>query len=195
MNRSAILKNRNDDGLFYTWILPPPDWGKNDIDAIVNTNTIAYLGEDTQSKNAIEFICDLVRSNNEDEFIYYYVDKRCLYYFISKAYAAGIIGFEKCKDAIIEKLIDDTSDSENELSCALVLTTLINLGFHKKNILSHRLAKIIDTARDNGSWAGIPFYQGGKYPQPVAIYWGSESITTAVCLEALLHVISANIQV
>jgi len=190
MNRNIIIKNRNEAGLFYTWILPPALAEKNDIDSIVNVNTILYLGENPATSKALDYICKLINEDREEGSSYYYLNRFFLYYFISRAYSNGCLGFEKCKDSIINKLLTAGAELNNVLLKAISITSLVNFGFCKQDILASKTEEIFNGMNSDGSWEKIPFYQGGEYPKPISLYYGSESITTTVCLEGLVKYLS-----
>jgi len=193
VNKSLITKNRNEEGLFYTWFLPPSQSGRNNIDSVVNVNVILYLGEIPQTENAINYICDLINSGREEGSFYYYKDKRALYYFLSRAGSSGVNGFSKCSQAIIDKLTGAKPNREHLMN-AFEISAMLNLNYVNTEFYHDKVKLLLDAQQANGSWPISPFYQGGKYPNPVSIYNGTESVSTAVCLETLVKVESLRIQ-
>jgi hypothetical protein len=186
MNKNLILKNRNDKGLFYTWFLPPDQQSAGDVDTVVNVNALLYLGENDETKQITEYICNLVNNNKEAGTSYYYSEPLCLYYFISRAFAAGVKGFENCRESIIRKITARKINEMNEVFNAAAVSTLLNFNHTSDYDFSCSIKKIIDSQCENGSWKRHPFYQGGIYPDPVSCSFGSESISTAYCLEAIV---------
>lgn len=186
MNKNHILKNRNGEGIFYTWLLPPSMAHRNDTDSVVNANTILYLGEIPETTRAIDYICDLVNSGKEEGSFYYYLDKRALYYFISRAYSAGVGGFSKCRDKIIRNITGDDPGKIKFLMNAIGVTTLINFGYEERDLFTQRVKILTDHIGEKGNWPMSPVYQGAEYPKPIGLYWGSEGISTALCLEAIV---------
>lgn len=186
MNKSLILKNRNEEGLFYTWFLPKPAPKTNPVDSVVNINALLYLGENELTAPVLNYICRLINNNKEEGSFYYYIDPLCLYYIASRAFAAGITGLGKCAGSIKEKILDCAAAEKNELFAAAAITTLCNFNFTAAENFTNKINLIVETQKENGCWQKHPFYQGDEYPNPISVYFGSEAISTAFCLEAIL---------
>lgn len=186
MNRNLILKNRNEEGLFYTWFIPKQDPEKNPIDSVVNINALLYLGENEITEPVVNYICDLIKNNKEPGSFYYYIDPLCFYFIASRAFAAGVSGLGNCAGLIKEKIINREAETGSILFTAASITSLLNFNITDNFNFSEKIKSILDTQKENGSWQKYPFYQGEEYPKPIGVYFGSECISTALCLEAVL---------
>lgn len=186
MNKSIIMKNRNSEGIFYTWLLPASMAHRNDTDTVVNANTILYLGEIPETVRAIDYICELVNAGKEEGSFYYYLDRRALYYFISRAYSEGAGGFSKCRDRIISNITGDDPEEAGFLMNAMGVSTLVNFGCRDEVLITRRVKQVAERMEAQGYWERCPVYQGEEYPKPVGLYWGSECISTALCIEAIV---------
>jgi hypothetical protein len=215
-NSKLLLENRNAKGLFYTWIVPriklPGNlkylrvvfkealkpirlyyfWKlneskPNDIDAVVNSNVLFYLGKRQETKVVIDYLIDIVRNNKEEGCDKWHLSPFNLQYFISKNYFAGIAEFEIIRNESINKLLtaaDSASENKNNiLETALAGCALLNWNCMIDKIQPY-IDKIIKYQDEAGSWPIFPLYYGGpkKY-----FGWGSREITTSYCLEALIR--------
>lgn len=198
-NVPFLLRNRNEKGLFYTWLnpLPAPE-ERNDIDSIVNGNAILYLGEREATKKTIDFLNRIILEDHEKDTYWYYVNNLALYYTMSRAYFNGARSLHRSADSIIHKVTSMQSQKGsfgNELNTALAISTLMNYNFGDRTILTKGIKFLLDNQAETGMWKKRAFYAGPRYPSPQSVWYGAEALTTALCLEVLLRferVIAAN---
>lgn len=178
-NLEIILANRNEQGLFYTWIR---DSGQeNDIDCVVNANVLRYLGENEDTEKVCKYLNDIVLHEKEGSCSLYYPDKLTFYYAISRAYFNGISCLSNSVELIINRIISikkKEGSFGNELLTAFAVCTLLNLNHHNPQ-MDKAIEYILNTQREDGSW---PRFASWLDP---ASYYGSEELTTALCIEAL----------
>ena len=186
---SIILNNRNEEGLFYTWInLFPQFENHNDIDSVVNANAVLYLGEREETMDTIQYLNNIILEDKENKSYWYYLNDLSLYYMVSRAYFNGVEGLAKSKDAIIRKIISKQKKNGSfgdELRTALAVSTLLNFNYDKLSILMKSVDLLLETQNDDGFWKRIAFYTGPRYPAPNSVWHGAEALTTALCVEAL----------
>jgi hypothetical protein len=203
-NLDAILANRNSDGLFYTWLIDSRE--ANDVDCAVNANVLLYLGENENTKAVCNYLNNLVLNNQEGRCSLYYPDVISFYYMFSRAYFNGVSSLGGSRDTIIHRIISlQRADGSfgSVLSTALAACTLINFKYDGEQ-LSKAIDYIINNQAEDGSWQKQAFYIGPNrvvvtrngerlifklvpvsiMPIPV-LYYGSEELTTAACIEAL----------
>lgn len=207
-NNDHIVLNTDADGRFFTWIAPRKVLSPkakaaisadispesilalmasgvlNDIDPVVNASVVLYLGECDQTKRAIDFIIDLIERRIEVGSSRSYPDALALYYFVSRAYAGGITSFGRLGDTIIKRTREmqhEAGDYGSALRTAIAMCTLQNFCF-KGDLAGRFSSRLLEMQRADGSWPRAPLYVG---PAP---YYGSEELTTALCLEALLSI-------
>jgi hypothetical protein len=185
-NISVILSNRAPDGLFLTFFRPKRS--RNDIDAVVNANVLLYLGERTETAAVSAFLNRIVSDGQAHRYSFYYPDKFSVYYAITRAYLAGVHRLEPSRDAILRQVHAELIDKfprHNPLTTAHTACILLNLGQALDPVLRRLMATILYTQGSDGAWDRAMAWAGPEPPGPHTLFWGSEEITTALCLEAL----------
>lgn len=204
-NRAVVLACRNDAGLFYTYVAPRPntppelreEMGRlvsaeslltlaaagmlHEVDPVVNANVTLYLGENEDTRAAVEYLIDVVQRNQEAQCSKYYRDPLAFYYMLSRATFCGVPSLGVTRAAVRDRVIAAQGThraSGMALAVALAACSLLNVG-HRSDPLPGTMAAIHETQRPDGSWPRSPLYFG---PAP---YYGSEELTTALCVEAL----------
>ncbi|MBV8883271.1 MAG: hypothetical protein JO235_04630 [Chroococcidiopsidaceae cyanobacterium CP_BM_RX_35] len=193
-NKKILLNTKNEQGLFYTWILPPGH--KNDVDSVVNANVLFYLGECEETKAVCDYLNHLVLRNLEKGSYPYYLSDLCLYYFMSRAYFHGALTLNKAKDAVLNKTIllqQEDGSFGDELSTALAVCTLLNYQYSDDAALERAIQSIVERQQEDGAWSKIAMWTGyfwtggaGETGDWLAGYWGAQELTTAFCVEALV---------
>ncbi len=190
-NVILLLRNRNENGLFYTWLRPFHDLEEqNDIDSVVNGNVVLYLGEREETKKTIGFLNRIVLEDREEDTYWYYLNNLALYYMMSRAYFNGVKSLHRSADSIICKVTSmqhQNGSFGNELNTALAISTLLNYNFIDSTILTKGVEFLLDSQTRTGIWKRRAFYAGPQHPSPHSVWFGAEALTTALCLEALLR--------
>ncbi|MGB8700931.1 MAG: hypothetical protein WCD18_16075 [Thermosynechococcaceae cyanobacterium] len=185
-NRDLILANRDDDGLFKTWIRSAD--APNDIDSVVNSNVIWYLGECPETDVICDYLQNIVASGQEAQSSWYYPGSMTLYYAISRAYANGVQCLATVRDTIIQRLTEQQHPSgawHNSLETAYAIATLLNFEAIQFPGLAAAIAYLLAQQQPDGSWPNCAAWAGPEPPTPHAVWWGSEALTTGICLEGL----------
>jgi prenyltransferase beta subunit len=182
-NVEYFMENRNEGDLFYSWVgVEAP---ANDVDSIVNANVVLYLGDRDETKSACRYLIDTIKRDYVSDSYRYYFDDMTLYYAVSRAYAHGTSSLSEAREALIEKVLQFSKDDGsfgNELATACAMCSLSNFGYDGVTRLRAAARYLKEQQRADGSWRRI-----GMYNQPGVCY-GSEELTTALCLEALINV-------
>lgn len=179
-NISHIINNRNRDGLFYTWLGIPEE--KNDVDSVVNANVICYLGACQEIENSVAWLIDTVLKGKERKSYHFYLDDLFLYYAISRAYFNGVTSLYETKETIFKRILERQSADGSfgdDLITAVAMSTLLNFGCKNKYVLEKTGEYLISRQFEDGSWGKIALFIGPES------FYGSEELTTALCLEAL----------
>lgn len=187
LNTSIILENRTKEGLFKTWIRDP-SYERNDIDSVVNANVLFYLGEREETSAAYKFIIQCLMTDMEQGTYKYYVNKLSLYYAVSRAYFNGINSFSILTPVLIDKIIrlqKEDGSFGNELLTGLALCVLLNTGFQGDAVMEQAIYYLLSQQNIDGSFRRIAFYQWPETPSEILYWFGSEELTTSICLEAL----------
>jgi len=191
-NRELILKNRNKDNLFLTWIEEERVkksywWGKikNQVDCVVNVSVLAYLGEEI--KEVLDFIKEMVK--NKKYFSYYYPSKLSFFYFISRAFKEGIEALKENKEDIVKQILNlkkKNNSFGNELETALSLDTLLNFQYFGEEI-EKGIDFLLRKQKNDGSFRCCYFFYGAPLYcfaiPPGHSYYGSAAFVTALSLD------------
>jgi hypothetical protein len=181
-NIRHFIENRNEANLFYTWVGDAVV--ANDVDSIVNANVVLYLGDRDETKSACRYLINTIQSGYESKSYLHYLDDMTLYYAVSRAYAHGAASLIGVRETLIEKVLQFSKDDGsfgNELATACAMCSLVNFGFDGVTRLRVAARYLETQQKADGSWRRVAMYQ-----QP-GVYYGSEELTTALCLEALTH--------
>jgi hypothetical protein len=184
----TIHGNRNEAGLFNTWIGNPSTWvgiDSRDIDAVVNLNALLFFG--LAHENAAEVCNYAVAQAQSDQFrrgSVYYSSPLAFTHAFSRAYADG---GARCLEDAVSKIRDATLSVQqsdggwgDDLETAFGALTLLNSGF-RGEALERGIDVMLSRQKSDGGWALTPAYRAAVSH----LRYGSRSFTTAVCLEAL----------
>ena len=179
-NLDLVCGNQDEDGRFYTWVA---DQSREDrIDSVVNANVLFYLGENESTEGAIAYLNRVVAEGKEIESTYYYSDPLSLYYCIARAYASGVASLAKSRHAIVDRTRrrqKKDGSLGDELLTGLAACALLDLH-HRGSAINGAIQSLLATQGEDGSWHRAPFFAGKGG------HWGSEELTTAIAVEALV---------
>jgi len=184
-NKKTIYSNRDQDGLFKTWIRNSQ---KNDVDSVVNSNVLLYLGENEMTAPACNALVDAVMKNKETSMSYYYPEIAVFYYTLSRAY------FEKQLKCVekgippivkkVEKMLNDKNAENDIMIKVMLLNTLLN--FNRFSDLMDISAEILlKTDLNDLFLAKKPFFVAGEPPDKPSFYYFSNETTIALSIEFL----------
>jgi hypothetical protein len=215
-NRDFFTSNRSKEGLFYTWITLRLQWNsnprywrslwrelrhpigqyyfwklmpcaKNDIDAVVNSNVIHYLGENQVTAAAIDLMVQVIAEEREEICDKWYLRPVLIYYFFSKNMNKGIEKLEEIKPIIKNRILAqaklDGQFFESILDTGLAVAALENMGYHEE-IPAKSIQYLLAAQKSEGSWEKGVIYYGNPDKSAAS---GGEEISTAVVLEALVR--------
>jgi hypothetical protein len=213
-NVPLLLANRNKAGLFYTWFILRWKWvanwtywrivctellhplkgflfwhtteaNRNDVDGGINANVLYYLGEREETRPVIELLIKIIGEKREGECDAWYVDPMVIHYFCSRNYSLGIKALEVIKKPVVERILavakPDGMIGKSIVETALAVSSLLNFN-HTCPEIGLAVDFLLRSQNESGNWPRWVFYYGG--PKRLST-WGSEELTTALCLEAL----------
>jgi hypothetical protein len=185
---SALRANRNEAGVFNTWIGPSakqlaPDNGE--LDAVVNLNALLLFGLAGESLDSVcKFVLERAESEQFRKGSAYYESPEAFTHAFSRAYADG---GAQCLGKAVAKIRDATLSVQkpdggwgDDLETASGVITLLNLGY-RGEALNRGIRAILTRQNADGGWARTTVYRGIGVP----LRYGARSITTAACVEAL----------
>lgn len=186
-NIAAIKANRNKEGLYLTFLLPPKQL--NDIDCGVNANVISYLQENDPA--VCRYLNEQVATGKNCAEYYTLLDA---YYLISRAYATGISCLKPSTAHITNYVLNqfnqqNGSVNDSPFKTAIALNTLLFLNYQGPEIQQAKSYLLKTQSAHTGSWPADDFWLwAGTDDQGNEIMMGrssSSALTTAIVLRAL----------
>jgi len=213
-NYSIFKSNRSKNGLFYTWVTLRPQWVSNskywmsiweeyrhpigqyyfwklmpcekrDIDAVVNSNVLFYLGEGENTEAVVDLMVQVIEEGREETCDKWYSTAIMVYYFFSKNIQKGIPKLEPLKEIIKNRisaeLKSDGQIFKSVLETAMAVSALINMGY-PQDIPKKSIQYLLNAQNPEGSWDKWAIYYGK--PSKTSGF-GDDAISTSFVLEAL----------
>jgi hypothetical protein len=212
-NRGVFMANRNRSGLFYTWIIPRftvtlnpgywwvaserwrnpygADWNAetevrpDDLDGVVNSNVISYLGPCRQTKPVCDYLIQIFKEKREATCDKWYQNPFIFYYAVARNLAEGFSVFASIRDEMITRIISgsdhDGSVGSDPMNTGQAACALLNLQANPPE-LDAAIDYLLHTQDAEGGWPYAHYYYGGPKR---TLAWGSAELTTGFCLQAL----------
>ena len=194
-NVPRILANRDEEGLFRTWMLAE---GEPDVvsrfrieaDPVVNANVIAYLGDRPETRNAQAWLAATIAAGNLEGASKWYPELVSVYYATSRAMLRTRPALDGLRPVLADQILglrDEQGDFCNILETAQAISALYNIGCLERTGAKRALEKFIGSQRADGSWPELLAFgdQALKWGKIGQIGHGSESVTAAFCIEAM----------
>ena len=194
-NVPEILANRDEKGLFQTWILADdePDVVspfRIEADPVVNANVIACLGERPETREALRWLEGLIIEDKLDGTSKWYPDIVSIYYAITRALLRVPSALDRLRPVFAERILDlrnGKGEFGNILQTAQAVSALYNIGSLQSIDAQQQVERFLGSQREDGSWPELLAFgdQELKWGVVGQIGHGSESVTSAFCIEAL----------
>ena len=194
-NVPDILANRDENGLFQTWILADdePDVVspfRIEADPVVNANVIAYLGERAEAGDALRWLEGLIIEDKLHGTSKWYPDTASIYYAITRALLRVPSALDRLRPVLADRilgLLDGKGEFGNILQAAQAVSALYNIGNLQSIDAEQQVETFLNSQREDGSWPELLAFgdQNLQWGLVGQIGHGSESVTSAFCIEAL----------
>ena len=188
MNVECVLSCRDQEGRFRTWIVSPSeaDEDLNSIDAVVNANVVAYLGDHAETRPAQRWLERLIRDGQEADALVFYPECMDLYVAMVRAARRAPPAFQTLRPTLAERIsagLDSRRDGTDVMRLAQGVTALDVLKEVKNAGIPEDAAhRIIQEQGARGGWPGYKVWQRGpEFP----VEFQSEALTTAACIGAI----------
>jgi hypothetical protein len=180
---SVLKEIRHPIGHFYYWNNFPSN--KNDVDVVVNSNVLYYLGENEFIQGAIDLMVEVIEQGNEAMADKWYPRPILVYYYISKNFKKYNRKLLSIRPRIIERIKENLKQNgqifDSVLDTALAISALQNMH-QTHEVPAVSIQYLIDSQKENGSWNKWVMFYGN--PNKSCGY-GSDALTTAHVVEAL----------
>ncbi len=196
-NLPPILANRDGDGRFTTWILAEDEPEvvprfRIEADPVVNANVIAHLGDRPETRPAQHWLEALVREDRAEGLSKWYPDKIAFYYALTRAVRRVQPALDRLRPVLAERILDlgdERGGFGNLLQTAQAISALYRVGGLESLDARCQVDTFTRSQRDDGSWPELLAFGDSslKWGTAGQIGHGSESVTTAFCIEALGH--------
>lgn len=193
---SLLLKYRNDQGSFYTWILdlnPPFEREDNNIDWVVNANALFFYSLlDYPLPEVEQYLIHIVETGAFQQWSLYYDPPFAFIYCLTRAYADGhnlrlSPAIAKIRDYLLHVKAENKSYGD-PLENALAAVGLLNCGCETES--TQPIRHLISIQKEDGGWPIGVLHTGG--PTGYHTAYGSRELTTAIALEALSKYLKEN---
>jgi len=184
-----LLKYRNEQGIFNTWVLdidPPFEKADNNIDWVVNATVLFFYSLLGWNLPEVEqYLIRIVENGTFKKRSPYYDSPFCFIYCLTRIYADGknlrlSPAITKIRDYLLEVVNKTQGDP---LESALASVGLLNCGINSVESVN-AIKYLLDMQRTDGGWPKGIFFTEGPYTKYRIVY-GSEALTTAIAIEAL----------
>lgn len=202
-NLDVLLAHRDGDGRFVLW-MPDDDWPRgldNEVDAVVNANVLAYMGDHAETQAARRWIETVVAERREADASPYYIEPVDLHFALARAsrFRDGILGELRptLASRILERLDADCGFGD-PMRTAQALSALDMLAVDLDEAAQAEVLEgLIEAQRRDGSWRPclawkeppgwadwVAANEGPLHARPPRGF-ASEAMTTAFCIEAV----------
>jgi hypothetical protein len=187
---TKLLKYRNTQGIFNTWILdidPPFKKVDNNVDWVVNANVLFFYSLLGWNLPEVEqYLIKVVENGIFKERSPYYDSPLCFIYCLTRAYADGNNStlsptIPKIRNYLLDIIRNNLLN--DPLEKVLAIVGLLNCGVDSttaRYVIKH----LLRDQRKDGKWLTSIFFTEGPYTEYRVVY-GSEALTTAIALEAI----------
>ena len=194
-NLASILANRDEQGRFTTWVFAQ---GEPDVvpslrieaDPVVNANVIAYLGDRPETESARKWLESLIAEDKLEGASKWYPDQVTAYYAIARAVVRTQPALDHLRSLLADRILalcDDAGAFGNVLQTAQAVSALHDVGGLDRIDAPRMVAELIGSQHADGSWPELLAFgdQALKWGVVGQFGHGSESLTSAFCIEAL----------
>ena len=202
-NFDVILSHRDADGRFPAW-MPGEDWPPgldNEVDAVVNANVLAYMGDHAETRAAQRWIETVVADRRETGASPYYIEPLDLHFALARATCFRDGLFSELRPTLASRLrerLDADGGSGDPMRTAQALSALDMLAVDPDEAVTAAVVeRLIEAQRGDGSWRPcLAWKEPPGWADWVAANEGpgrvrpprgfaSEAMTTAYCIEAM----------
>ena len=190
-NAERMLALRDAAGRFPTWMVPrrnTASWFRNDYDAVVNANVLAYLGDHPDTAGAQRWVEGLIEQETVGgAVLVHYADAMDLYAAAARASVLAPPVLARIRPLLVSRIEERLAGAADVLRTAQGLTALalLDAGADLQRAVG-ATERLVDAQRADGGWGECLAWKDERTPGfPVG--FASEALTGACCIEALVR--------
>ena len=178
-----------------TWVLAEdePDVVASfriEADPVVNANVIACLGDRPETRDAQRWLESAITEDRLDGSSKWYPDKIAIYYATARAMVRAQPALGRLRPVLADRILglrDPEGEFGNILQTAQAMAALYHVGSLERIDAKREIERILGSQHEDGSWPELLAFgdQSLKWGAVGQIGHGSESVTSAFCVEAL----------
>lgn len=199
-NVPRILANRDEKGRFMTWVLEEDQPNvvssyRLEADPVVNANVIAYLGDHPETREAQQWLETLITEDSLATSSKWYPDIVTICYATTRAMIKTEPALDQLRPLLAERILglrDEKGEFGNILKTAQAVSALYNIGSLDKSDAARHIESFLSSQHEDGSWPELLAF-GDHLLWWGGIGHGSETVTTAFCIEALERLIEVSV--
>ena len=194
-NVPRMLANRDEKGCFTTWVLEVGEPNvvstfRIEADPVVNANVIACLGHRPETRDAQRWLESMITEDRLEGSSKWYPDTVSIYYATSRAMIRAQPALHRLRPLLADRILglrDPQGEFGNILQTAQAMAALYNVGSLERIDPKREIERFMAWQREDGSWPELLAFgdQSLKWGAVGQIGHGSESLTSAFCIEAL----------
>ena len=166
-----------------------------DADPVVNANIFAYLGERPETTQAKAWLEAMIAEDKVEGASKWYPDKVSAYYAMARALVLTQPALDHLRPLLADRTLslrNEEGEFGNVLQTAQAVSVLHKVGGLDRIDAQRTLAAIIGSQRPDGSWPELLAFgdQALKFGIVGQLGHGSESVTSAFCVEALQRLLT-----
>ena len=200
-NVRRVLANRDAEGRFATWMLDAdePDVVspfRIEADPVVNANAIAWLGDRPETGDARRWLEALIAEGRLEGASKWYPDAVAVLYATARATSRARPALDRLRPILAGRILglrDERGEFATVLQAAQAVSALDTVGGLDGIDIERQARHLIGAQREDGSWPELLAFgdQTLKWGAVGQIGHGSESVTSAFCIEALERLVRA----
>ena len=161
-----------------------------EADPVVNANVIAWLGDCPETRAAQRWLEALITEGDLKDASKWYPDEIAICYAVARTVKRVSPALDRLRPVLADRVLelgDEQGGFGNVLQTAQAVSTLCDAGCLERTDAKRPLRRILSAQREDGGWPELLAFgdQALKFGAVGQIGHGSESVTTAFCIEAL----------
>ena len=198
-NVPHMLANRDEEGRFMTWVQAKDEPSvaspfRIEADPVVNANVIACLGDRPETRDAQGWLETLIAEGSLDGLSKWYPDTVTVYHATTRAMIRARPALGRLRPILADRILgfrDGKGEFGNLLQAAQAVSALHDIGRLERIDPKRFMETFVDSQREDGSWPELLAFgdQSLKWGAIGQIGHGSEALTSAFCIDALVRLV------